>query len=416
MLGQDQSRIAKQSNVKQRHPGFTVSNDTIVTPGRSAKPQEVVISPAVKQLNKDGYVVYNTPEKQDIYVTVQPDSAFFEEEEPRMVRMAGGSFVSGNRNSASVEVPIRSEPEPEPIEYAQPADIFANAARREELEEIDFNEIIIKKNESFEEEIGSTPELFTPYTEVVAEPVFRETVVATVQPELAQTSSAAVEAIPEAKVSYMGYREEPEYIVEESQTVDIVEDEPIIESAIEDVVEMTVPVTDVPSGLYVDGYRTIDVAEADVEETAEMSSFIEPSLVAEMAETSEAALPSMFTEEVSVPLIGYAVSEGTGASEIMIEDTSETIAELPVIIEVVDPVADIMKLTVPTLHMSDDLLAELSKEDGLHIPDDGLEAYDDKFIFVKIRKAEVNDAPTMSFGFERPVFQPGLNTSVNFRF
>jgi hypothetical protein len=80
MLRQESSRPVMQAEVKQRHPGFTVSNETAVTPGRMAKPQEMIVrSEAVKQLNREGYYVYNTPEKQDVYITIQPDKAFFDD-------------------------------------------------------------------------------------------------------------------------------------------------------------------------------------------------------------------------------------------------------------------------------------------------------------------------------------------------
>ncbi|MDR0309628.1 MAG: hypothetical protein LBH88_02580, partial [Candidatus Methanoplasma sp.] len=119
MLGQDQ-RDVKQHKVKQRHPGFTASNEAAVTPGRMAKPQEVVISPAIRQINREGYVVFNTPEKQDVYIAIQPETAFFDDEEPEMIKMAGGSFVGGSKHTSSVEIPMRTEPESEPMVFTQP--------------------------------------------------------------------------------------------------------------------------------------------------------------------------------------------------------------------------------------------------------------------------------------------------------
>jgi len=38
-----------------------------------------------------------------------------------------------------------------------------------------------------------------------------------------------------------------------------------------------------------------------------------------------------------------------------------------------------MKLTVPSLRMSDELIAELAKDRDMTIPDDGLESYDCRF-------------------------------------
>ncbi|MDR0509171.1 MAG: hypothetical protein LBG63_05060 [Candidatus Methanoplasma sp.] len=214
MLSSEQSKSAKQAevkqmDVKQRHPAFTVSNNTVVTPGRTVKPQEVIISPAVRQLNREGYVVYNSPEKQDVYVTIQPESAFFDDEEPKMVRMAGGSFVSAGKRAGHVDVPIRSEAEPEPVIYTQPADIFSNACRRDKLEEIDFNEVIIKKNDSFEAEIKDAPALFKPNYQEVYEPVVEESFKAVVKEAVVTSSAGAVAKEP--AMSFAGYREEPEY-------------------------------------------------------------------------------------------------------------------------------------------------------------------------------------------------------------
>ena len=214
MLSSEQSKSAKQAevkqmDVKQRHPAFTVSNNTVVTPGRTVKPQEVIISPAVRQLNREGYVVYNSPEKQDVYVTIQPESAFFDDEEPKMVRMAGGSFVSAGKRAGHVDVPIRSEAEPEPVIYTQPADIFSNACRRDKFEEIDFNEVIIKKNDSFEAEIKDAPALFKPNYQEVYEPVVEESFKAVVKEAVVTSSAGAVAKEP--AMSFAGYREEPEY-------------------------------------------------------------------------------------------------------------------------------------------------------------------------------------------------------------
>ena len=214
MLSSEQSKSAKQAevkqmDVKQRHPAFTVSNNTVVTPGRTVKPQEVIISPAVRQLNREGYVVYNSPEKQDVYVTIQPESAFFDDEEPKMVRMAGGSFVSAGKRAGHVDVPIRSEAEPEPVIYTQPADIFSNACRRDKFEEIDFNEVIIKKNDSFEAEIKDAPALFKPNYQEVYEPVVEESFKAVVKEAVVTSSAGAIAKEP--AMSFAGYREEPEY-------------------------------------------------------------------------------------------------------------------------------------------------------------------------------------------------------------
>ncbi len=416
MLGQEPGDGAKQSNIKQRHPGFKVSDDTVISSVRTARPQEVIISPAVRQLNKDGYYVYNTPEKEDIYVTIQPDSAFFEEEEPVMVRMAGGSFVGAKKDTNTVEVPrMESEPESEPIVYTQPADMFSNASRREALDEIDFNEVIIKKNESFEEEFENAP-LFEPSIDEMSEPVYEGSSSLTAEAEIAKTSTEVSDAAFETDISSVEYVSEQEYAVEE--VVAAIEDPASDELDVMDVVESTTEaVTDVPAGLYVEGHKPIDAAEADVDESSERSTFVEPALEAETALTSESGC--MMSEAVMSPMSyieGTSALEENDATVMTFEDASDTIAQAPVVFDILDPVADIMRITVPGLHISDVLLEDLSRDWEMHIPDDGLEALDDKFIMMDVPKAEVSKALTISFGFDGSESAVNPDPSVNFRF
>jgi hypothetical protein len=377
MLGHDQSRYAEGVEIKQRRVGFAVSSEAAVTPGRPVRQRETVMSPAVKQLNRDGYAVYNSPEKQDIYVTVQPESAFFEDEEPEMVRMAGGVFVGANKSTNHFEVPVRSEPESRLMAYDQPADIFSNASRREVYDEINFNEIIIKKNESFEKEIEQQPALFVYSPETVCVPVMRETL----GTAAAAVSSAAAETEIPGGRSFMGCAELPDRKMEEAADV------------IEKVSAEETYVTDVPAGLYVDGYRRIDIAETGTAETNEMLSFIGVSMEAETVITSEAASvpkalpPADYVRYISAP-------EEDNTAEIMLECASETVAALPAVTDIIDPVADIMKLTVPELLMSEDLLSDIREAE---IPDDGLESYDFKFASPEMSYREASRA--MTFGF-----------------
>ena len=514
MLGQEPGKSVKQSEtkqmeVRQRHPAFTVSKDATVTPGRTVRPQvqDVIISPAMKQLNREGYVVYNSPEKQDVYITIQPESAFFEDEEPRMVRMAAGSFVGADKRSSSADMPARSEQGPEPMAYTQPADIFSNACRREDPEEIDFNEVIIKKNESFEMEFEEAPEFFKPDYEGVSDPVAEESFIEPMgEAEVAATASAGTKAEGES-TSFAGYREEPEYEVQA-------------------VPAENAPVTEVPAGLYVDGYRPIDSAEADDDEADELSSFmgampaeVETAVTSESApapetihvmdiisgpdamqdyetapeseailesetmadsevtsdidimpdseaapdsemtpeavseETTDSemttdleimpeatpdsemildsevmpdsgtmsepeaapcletipaseAVVSQSTEVLSLPAPKEAELAGEAICEAVAEEGSETVADVPVQIEVFDEVADIMRITIPSLRMSDDLILELSRDQERTIPDDGLETYDCMFRPVKMPvKEEISCTSSASEG-KRPLRKP----------
>ena len=452
VLGQEQSRSAKRPEVRsevrqmemKQRPGFTVSNEASATPGRTARPHEVVISPAVKQLNREGYVVYNTPEKQDVYITIQPDSAFFDDEEPKMVRMAGGSFVSAEKHGSSVSIPIRSEPEPESAVYTQPADIFCNACRRQELEEIDFNEVIIKKNESFETEIQEAPVFFKPSSyenvpEQVMEKLFK--IGTGNEAEIAMTSSAEVKIEPREisfagyreepeyeveeisaveektesrEISFAGYREEPEYKAEEIALVEVKAEEQEVSSSAgnreeaeckaDDVPSVEPQIAEVPAGLYLDGCKPIDSAKADVEETCDFSSFM-GIMEAETAVTSVSA-PVEEIVAIAQPSVNYLSlpvpkeeepAEQT-ACEAPAEKTSETVTDVPIQIEVFDEVADIMRITVPSLHMSEDLIAEFAQDWERRIPEDGLEAYDCVFRPMKTPVKEENITCTASSG------------------
>ena len=462
MLGQEPEKTVKPTEVKQRHP-FIVSNEATVTPGRMARPHEIVMSPAVKQLNKEGYIIYNTPEKEDIYIRVQPETAFFDDEEPQMIKMAGGSFV-GNKGVQPIAVPVRRETEEVHINYRQPADIFANAKPREEFDEIDFNEVIIKKNESFDTEPETAPVLFKPieYRDII-DPVLEESFALKREAAaVAATSSAAVEMAMPMHSFMGGYREEPTYEVKEEAVVmeTIVEETPIeevkaeeivmeeiaveevkteeimVEEAVveemkieetfveevkteETVIEVTVeetkveeeipvaeeiaemPVTETPAGLYTDGNRPIDTAQAGEETTDVISAFMGRFMEEEAAVTSVAA-------EVEIPIIQQIqIMEAEPIiPEIPLEKASETVTET---VEIINETEYIMKLTIPSLRMYDDLMMEMSKE--MDVPDDGLEKYDCLF-----RDAPVRETALVSFAFEgnESGFEP--SPFVNFRF
>ena len=361
MLSQEQSKT-KRIEPKQRNPGFVVSNEAAVTPGRTAKPQEVVISQAVRKLNKDGYYVYNTPEREDIYICIQPETAIFDDEDPGMIRMAGGSFVGKSKNANVPAIQVRQEHEQEQIVYTQPADIFYNASRRERLDEIDFDEIILKSHKP-EPETILRETFFKPFSEEISDPIMEGTFMkGTPAVVLTASAEAVQEEVSEKPLE--GYDETPEYEVHEEST-----DRP--------------QVTDVPAGLYVEGHKETNPAESDVGKAAEPS-FIEMSPVAEVAvtlvsepidivEPISVNLPAEEYQSLSIPVKEECVSETSG------EVISETVAKPPEFIEVTDLTADIMKLTIPGLYIDEYLLSELSIGRETMIPDDGLEAYDCMF-------------------------------------
>ncbi|MDR2846565.1 MAG: hypothetical protein LBV63_04715, partial [Candidatus Methanoplasma sp.] len=203
---------AQQSKMKQRHPGFSVSGGADFNPpGRTAKPIETITSPAFKQLSREGFMVYNVKEKADVYIAIQPDSAYFEEDEPKFIKMEPGSFVSGQKVQQVAEVETRPEPVEIKVAHTQSADIFSNARRRLSFEEIDFNEVIIKSNDNFDEELNAHP-LFNPGKG--SEELFSSETVPFVKEEvpLAMTSSGATAPAP--KEAVIAYSEVNNYSVE----------------------------------------------------------------------------------------------------------------------------------------------------------------------------------------------------------
>ncbi|MDR3283406.1 MAG: hypothetical protein LBS92_07375 [Candidatus Methanoplasma sp.] len=143
-LGVNQSNNVV-TGVKQRHPVFSVSDgDNFSPPGRTAKPAEVMAVQASKQINKDGFVVYNVNENDDVYITIESETAYFEEDEPAIMKMVSGQFFAGKK-SARAETEVARVPEADFVEYSQASDLFKNAQRKKPREEVDFNEVIIKE-------------------------------------------------------------------------------------------------------------------------------------------------------------------------------------------------------------------------------------------------------------------------------
>jgi hypothetical protein len=328
-----------------------------------------------------------------------------------MVRMAGGSFVSGNKHPESFTMPARSEPEPEPLDYTQPADMFKRAIRRPAYEEIDFTEIIIKQNDAFDSELEAEAELYSPpsYKEVV-DPIFEEQIHVKKEADMAYTSGS--EAIPikmnDTVIGYVAHSdyeledepaaEEMTTVIEETVVVEeietptekavIVEEKitfvempaPIEEKTVqmEEVKIEKVHMTEVPAGLHVEGSRPNDVAEMNVSATDVLSSFNEKAIMAEMVATSEAKPmenASQITEEIQVVHEATdVISVIDAAPEMHAENDSETVTG-PMILAIADEI-EMLKITIPGLCVCDELMSEVTVDCTMFIPDDGLESYD----------------------------------------
>ena len=440
VLRSDQSNVAKQSNINQRHPAFSVSSEKQVTSESAPKSQETIMSPAVRQLNRDGFVVYNVPERQDVYISIKPDAAFFDEDEPEMVRMESGSFVSSGEKRTTPEImPKRVEPiSGRPVNYTQASDIFVNAGRRETFDEIDFNEIIIKSNDNFDEELEAAP-LFdpaegnsAPFREInMVSPEFREqTVVPT-------STAAPVEEYRQD--TFVEYYEEPEYevknmndapveryaevqmsipVVESYREVAPMERQMEISERPKTYVEIAnyapqkayVEVDSTPEGLYVEGHEDNNSASMEMESDEELFDFTHMGGEREVAFTSEAMTRETVFMDTMIP----------AAEEVSQEEVFEIPEEIPgtmasnEIFEIDDPVADILKLTVPQLYWTEEILAD-SDDAEFSFPDDGLESYDEVFRYME-PAAPVEVSSSVSFGFNNPPMDMLRGPSVNFRF
>ncbi|MDR0887821.1 MAG: hypothetical protein LBM39_01365 [Candidatus Methanoplasma sp.] len=472
-----------QVEVKQRHPGFSVSNGTDYDlPGRTARHVEPVSSPGLKQLSGEGYVVYNVKEKEDVYISIQPDSAYFEENEPGFIKMEPGSFVSGQKapqtSVVSIPEPIRVQ---QRIEYEQPADIFVNAQRKQtdSVGEIDFNEVIIKKSEEYDADLdGPVTELFNPgrgsenlYS---SEPESVPFDMITAQ-EAAMTSVGSIVA-PQSKEAAIPYEEDSDYGVEVVADVptipgrmapynaEVSSEKPVYrnyDQASEvpakvvptipakmapyrsvrkpkfdpskiiraprpaDKVEPLVPdttdtdndafnvplgseekilVDEFPAGMQ-DVMRQLPTNEANTDDdVADRASFIGNETVkSEAAFTTSVVAPIQNevqldigeeihvvlsegpkeSEEPAVPQATVLKQAPTQVEEVIPEEivaiSSETVADFRTY-EVKDLVADLIMITLPEMVLADDPFSELTGDETV-IPDDGLESYDDKFVF-----------------------------------
>jgi hypothetical protein len=369
VLGVDQNRDAVPI-VKQRHPVFSVSNgDSFSPPGRTAKPAEAATLQASKQINKDGFVVYNINENDDVYISIESETAYFEENEPEVMKMTSGRFVGGQRQ-ARAEPAAPAIPVEEIAGHSQAADLFTNAIRKDSFDEIDFNEIIIKESDEFCEAdmIGADRAICAP---------------APAQ-QTAYTSSAAAAPIFSGEIT--GYTEESDY--------EVVSDAAPVYAAPAIVAEpVRVPEKTVEQKRFDDimakikrssgakpAVQSHSVFSTPKDEAPVVSSdaapasgavTIEPES-AKIPETKVETCPAGFSAPVyAAPAPVYATPASVGPIS-----GSATIADVPNIV-VGDTVADILMLTLPELR----IVNELEREYEAHYPDDNLESYDDMFIF-----------------------------------
>ncbi len=393
-------------DVQQRHPGFSVSDESNDS-GRFVKPvMESVVSEGIRELNKEGFVIYNVSDHDDIYIAAEPDNVCFEDDGPIMIKMSSEEFDSPQVSEEVVAMSAESE-----IDVRQASDIFANAEPRPDYGEVNLDEIIVKEHYKCAEasllELGDSSEFISGEQSMIKS-----------EPEFAKTSAGAVVDIP--KVDVIGYEDSnDEFSVEESAVV-----MPVQHLTFE-----------APEGLHLENNVPQNVADVNMEGLVDIGSFVGTG--SEAAITSEAAIvPASATvefEKLAIPDLEpketfvkheYFVPEfGTPymkslPAPVMVGPVAIEALEIKTTkaMKVDDIVADILKITIPGMCYADDFIAE-SEEAYIEIPDDGLEAYDAKFSVLSVKEAVMGDGSSnVSFDFEGNKSVQNNGPNVNFTF
>jgi len=393
MLRSELGTCDEHGDVQQRHPGFSASNESDDS-GRSTKPvMESVVSEGVRELNKDGFVIYNVSEYDDIYIATEPDNVCFEDDGPIMIKMSSEEFDSPSVSEVIVAIHAESE-----IDIKQASDIFINAEPRPDYGEVNLDEVIVKEHYGSADasllELGDSSEFISGEQSMIKS-----------EPEFAETSAGAVVEVP--KTDVISY--------EDSDNEISVEESVVVMSAQQLIFEA-------PEGLHLENNAPQNVADINVGGLVDVGSFIgtgtEAVITSESAimsanatvEFEKVAIPDLesketfvkheyFVPEVGTPYmrsLPAPVMVGLVAIEALEAKTTEAI-------EVIDVVADILKITIPGMRYVDDLIAE-SEEAYVEVPDDGLETYDAKFSVLSVEEAVVEDRSS-SVSFENKSVQ-----------
>lgn len=110
-------------------------------------------TPTVRSLDSNGYEVYNvgTGPEANIYVSKPSTRAYFDDDEefgPTITQISDDVAIISHE-----EVAVE-EPADPVIQYDDPAEVFVNAIKRPVYEDIDFNEVIVKKKPSVLETVA----------------------------------------------------------------------------------------------------------------------------------------------------------------------------------------------------------------------------------------------------------------------
>lgn len=344
------------------------------------KPTETEASPGIRQLNKDGFVIYNFPEDQrnDIYVSNPSDKAFFDEDEPILIRVNSDFDNEVGSEAAAPEAEYEDDPSIKDIRSC-----FVNANEMPKYGEIDLSEVIYKKKPA-----EAAPAAAPADELIIEESTVEEPELMTVDHEDDFTGVDGIDEVsvklePAAALTSDGAVVEPPV----SQNIDYI-DTP-------DIVEENERSSDVPAGLYSEGSEDNNVAvleEQVPEVTGEFGGMPKEMAVTEaMAAPVQMALPMLPSAEIP--------------KEIKAVESDSTKNE---VIEINDKVADILHLTVPGLDEDYMLMASFPVDNDKDYPDDGLEGFDAKF-----KPAPRRAAAAVGFGTGR--FST-IGSSLNFTF
>lgn len=406
MLRSELGTCDEHVDVQQRHPGFSVSGESNDS-GRSMKPvMESVVSEGIRELNKEGFVIYNVSDHDDIYISTEPDNVCFEDDGPIMIKMSSEEFDSPQASEAIVAIPAESE-----IDVRQASDIFANAEPRPDYGEINLDEIIVKEHYKCADvsllELGNSSEFINGEQSMIKS-----------EPEFAETSAGAVVDVPKADV--ICYEDSDDEINLEESVV---------------VMSTQQLKSEVPEGLHLESNVPQNVVDVNMEGLVDVGSF--DGTGTEAVITSEAvimsasakvdleklAIPESESRETFVKHEYFVPEFGTPymkslPAPVMVGPMAIEALEIKTTkaMKVDDIVADILKITIPGMCYADDLIAE-SEEAYVEIPDDGLEAYDAKFSVSNVKEAVVGDrSSNISFDFEGNKSVKNNGSNVNFTF
>lgn len=333
----------------------SISNDS--APAREAmleqrtKTTENIVSAGVRNLNKEGFVIYNLPEADEIFVSNPSEAAFMDEDEPYLIRASTEEFHEEHVTAPALNV-VR--PQAKEVVISQPADIFANALAKEDLGDIDYTEVIVKKSTGVRE-IPMFDAGYTAKKEEVESVAFDGKPVG-----VAMTCS---EAAP-----MPAFRETIEFKEETPAEVETIEVE----------------------GLYTENRAPINTARVG----SRVRTAFEGTVIRARAMTEGTGVLKMPTMTLPATIV----------APVAVKETEKTVSE---VFHVADIVADLLRLTVPSLNDDEKAMADLPLDRDSHIPEDGLESYDAKFKFIR---------PAVKLEFATPSKLRTLGTSLNFTF